>query len=186
MTNVDKRFNLHNHTEDLVSLVIKRIFREQPSMCQCADCKRDIALISLNQLPTLYSRPTDRPIVSVEDVSQDLLLKAMAVVYRSARKVNENPRHDGDPRPELHNYTEDFVLEMLDEVVAQREGQCTCDSCLEKILELSLEQLPPKYVSTTKGQAYMRVDQLDSRFVCTLLAALYDAFNKVKASPVHK
>ena len=52
---------------------------------------------------------------------------------------------------ELRNYMEEVVLQKLDQVLAQYPYCCKCDQCRRDIATLALNNLPPRYISSHKG-----------------------------------
>lgn len=54
------------------------------------------------------------------------------------------------------NIMEKVVQEALQEYVAGNELRCECEKCRADILVLTLNRIPPKYVSTPAGEMYVK------------------------------
>ncbi len=87
---------------------------------------------------------------------------------------------------ELKNYMEDYVVSKLDEVLAQYPNCCSCDTCKRDIAILALNHLPPKYVSTEKGQIFARVESMGSQYEIETIKQIAAAIAKVQAHPHHE
>ncbi|WP_411678124.1 late competence development ComFB family protein [Caproicibacter sp.] len=83
------------------------------------------------------------------------------------------------------NVTESLAEQKLDEII-DFLGCCKCDQCRADIISYALNRLSPKYVSTDIGKAYVKLDTMSSQFEIDLLAALYEAAEKVKKNPRHR
>lgn len=61
----------------------------------------------------------------------------------------------------LKNFTEIAVKELLPDVLEKYSknypGLCTCEKCLEDVMAIALNRLPPRYVSTDKGSILTQV-----------------------------
>ena len=87
---------------------------------------------------------------------------------------------------ELKNYMEDYVVSKLDEVLAQYPNCCSCDDCKRDIAILALNHLPPKYISTEKGQIFARVESMGSQYEVETIKQIADAIAIVQAHPRHE
>lgn len=64
---------------------------------------------------------------------------------------------------------------------------CTCEQCVEDIKCIALNNLPPKYVSTSKGELFSRLDQvMIKQHAVDVNIAIINAIEFVKAHPKHK
>ncbi|MCL2087422.1 MAG: late competence development ComFB family protein [Oscillospiraceae bacterium] len=64
---------------------------------------------------------------------------------------------------------------------------CTCSNCREDVKCVALNQLPPKYVSTRKGELFSKVEQsMDRQNVTDIDFALHNAINFVSKRPRHE
>ena len=62
---------------------------------------------------------------------------------------------------------------------------CTCDKCLLDIAAIALNDLPPKYIVTEKGELYSKIDTLRQQFEVDVIAAITKAAVLVKRNPRH-
>ncbi len=86
---------------------------------------------------------------------------------------------------ELKNFMEDYVVEKLDEVLVQYPDCCHCDQCRRDIAVLALNHLPPKYISTDKGQIFARVESMESQNEVEVIRQIVAAIEVVRKHPRH-
>ncbi len=82
------------------------------------------------------------------------------------------------------NIMEILVEEAYDKVSPTFEC-CTCEQCHNDIVAFALNQLPPKYVATQKGEVYSKTYSLGLQHSADITAALMKGANMVKANPRH-
>ena len=70
--------------------------------------------------------------------------------------------------------------------VMQQLDMCTCEICFDDVCTLTLNNLPPKYVSTTGGEVYSHVSLNAEQGQAEFMTALYSAAKKVHDRPRHK
>jgi competence protein ComFB len=58
---------------------------------------------------------------------------------------------------ELHNYTEKVVREVLIEIVDRRADVCKCERCKLDIMAMALNNLPPQYYVSEKGEVFSKL-----------------------------
>ncbi len=58
---------------------------------------------------------------------------------------------------ELHNYTEKVVREVVDDILSQREGVCKCEKCRLDIMAIALNNLPPQYYVSERGEVFSKL-----------------------------
>ena len=86
---------------------------------------------------------------------------------------------------QFKNYMEVIVEQKLDEILAQYPNCCKCDSCRMDIAVLALNNLKPKYVSTTKGQIFARIENMNSQYEVEVIRQIANAIEKVALHPRH-
>ena len=86
---------------------------------------------------------------------------------------------------ELKNYMEDVVLNKLDTVLASFPGYCTCEKCRRDVVMLALNHLPPKYISSYKGDVYARLDGMEVQYEVEVIQAIAKAIKIVHENPRH-
>ena len=62
---------------------------------------------------------------------------------------------------------------------------CTCEACRNDIIAFALNQLPPKYVATRKGEVYSKTYILRNQHYADMMAALAKGANLVRENPRH-
>lgn len=85
----------------------------------------------------------------------------------------------------LKNYMEEVVMNSM-EGVLDDINMCKCELCVMDIAALALNDLPPKYIATEKGELYTKFNSLKSQFEVDVIAALTKAAVLVKRAPRHK
>lgn len=85
----------------------------------------------------------------------------------------------------IKNYMEEVVLNLMDDVLDDI-NMCKCESCVMDIAAIALNDLPPKYIATEKGELYSKVNSLKNQFEVDVIAAITKAAVLVKRSPRHK
>ena len=88
---------------------------------------------------------------------------------------------------ELKNYMEDIVVEKLDEILKNKEKDvCRCDRCRADMAALALNGLPSKYVVTSQGYVYTKLDQLGIQSKTDVIVLLEKAIKIVSNNPRHE
>ena len=82
------------------------------------------------------------------------------------------------------NMMEIFMEQLFDDRKDQIDC-CTCPECRNDIIALALNQLPPRYVCTHKGELLSKVEQLAKQNRADAMTALTQAAEKVKEFPRH-
>jgi len=85
---------------------------------------------------------------------------------------------------QIKNYMEDVVFGQMKEVLADI-NMCTCEKCLLDVAAIALNDLPPKYVVTEKGELYSKVNTLGQQSEVDVVAAITKAAVLVKRRPRH-
>ena len=86
--------------------------------------------------------------------------------------------------PGLYNIMEQFVLQTIDEL-AKDYHFCSCPRCRLDIAALTLNKLQPRYVVTSKGDAYTRTDWLELQKGLDLIGIIFEAIKIVTKNPRH-
>lgn len=85
----------------------------------------------------------------------------------------------------VFNMMEILAKELLDRHWDDLGMPCSCATCRNDVLALLLNALPPRYVSTEKGQIFVKAAALNEQFRVDLLQELYRAARAVAARPSH-
>ena len=83
------------------------------------------------------------------------------------------------------NLYEDAVRRRATDVM-QQLGMCTCETCFDDVCTLTLNSLPPRYVSSTSGEVFSHVSINTEQGQAEFMTALYTAARKVQNNPRHK
>ena len=83
------------------------------------------------------------------------------------------------------NYMEDAVVEELNGVLDELGGFCKCEVCREDMVAWVLNRLPAKYVVTTLGHVYTKMNQIKVQAKADIVVQLMQAAKVVKEKPRH-
>ena len=86
---------------------------------------------------------------------------------------------------ELKNYNETVVQLALAEFVRNSDLPCTCDRCLADIASLVLNQLPPKYCVSLRGEIITNVESQTLPSQARIISEIVQAAKQVASSPNH-
>jgi len=85
----------------------------------------------------------------------------------------------------LINLAEILVREKIG-LVMEKMKVCSCKTCVNDVLALTLNSLPTKYVTTDEGRQFVQLETYKKQYETDILAALTKACVRVKASPRHE
>ncbi|WP_198153472.1 late competence development ComFB family protein [Thalassobacillus sp. C254] len=86
----------------------------------------------------------------------------------------------------MKNAMEGIVAHILKEHVHHLYLPCTCVECQQDVAALALNQLPPHYVRSTEGEAYIRAKYMEDQEKAVVLGALAKAAIKVSENTSHQ
>lgn len=86
---------------------------------------------------------------------------------------------------ELKNYMEDIVAQKLESILKRYPDCCSCEKCRRDIMSLSLNHLPPRYISTDKGNLYARIELLSITYDSDIVEKIAKAIVVVSKNPRH-
>lgn len=84
----------------------------------------------------------------------------------------------------LKNLMELVVRDTLDHCKSSLKG-CTCARCLEDIIAVTLNHLPPKYVVTRTGELLGKVNMIEHQFNVDIVSQIVKSNELVQKSPRH-
>ncbi len=87
--------------------------------------------------------------------------------------------------PQVKNYMEEIVFSLMKEIL-EDINMCTCEKCVNDIAAIALNDLPPKYIVSEKGELYSKIDALRQQFEVDVIAAVTKAAVLVKRKPRHQ
>lgn len=85
---------------------------------------------------------------------------------------------------QMKNYMEEIVAGSLDDILKDI-NICKCDRCKLDIMAKALNDLPPQYIVTQKGEIYSKINNLKMQFEVDVIAAITKAAILVKRNPRH-
>ena len=87
---------------------------------------------------------------------------------------------------EFRNYMEDLVQAKMPDVLKTMTGICLCDRCRLDILAHALNNSPPKYVVSSRGKMYAKLNVLQGQFEVDVVRAITDAAMVIGKNPRHE
>lgn len=88
------------------------------------------------------------------------------------------------PMPLIKNYMEEIVFNQMKEILDDI-NMCSCEKCILDIAAIALNDLPPKYIVTEKGELFSKIGALKQQFEVDVVAAITKAAVLVKRRPRH-
>jgi len=85
---------------------------------------------------------------------------------------------------QMKNYMEEIVLSNMDDILKDI-NVCTCERCRYDIAAKALNDLPPQYIVTKKGEIYSKINNLKMQFEVDVISAITKAAILVKRNPNH-
>jgi len=83
----------------------------------------------------------------------------------------------------VKNIMEDIVRAKMPEVLASMPDICNCELCRLDRLAYALNNCPPRYAVTTKGEIFSRLKEMEKQFNTDLVRIITDAAIVVGKSP---
>lgn len=82
------------------------------------------------------------------------------------------------------NIMEKIVLEEYDKL-ADCLPSCKCEQCRNDVIAMALNLLPPKYITTLKGELYSKLECVDFQQRSNVIVAITKAAEIVASKPGH-
>lgn len=88
---------------------------------------------------------------------------------------------------ELYNYMEDIVKDAVEALLAEKENEniCKCQKCKLDMVAWALNRLPPKYVVTSKGRIFTRLQQVEIQSRADVEREITKAKLHISKNPQH-
>jgi competence protein ComFB len=83
------------------------------------------------------------------------------------------------------NYIEKIVREELQKAYKRDKDLCSCDKCYQDIMTLTLNNLPPMYVSSDVGHIMTMYHLTKDQLQAQVTVELQKAIELVKKNPKH-
>ncbi|MFZ5989583.1 MAG: late competence development ComFB family protein [Bacillota bacterium] len=87
--------------------------------------------------------------------------------------------------PQIKNYMEEIVFSLMKEVL-EDINVCNCEKCIMDIAAIALNDLPPKYIVSEKGELFSKINSLKQQFEVDVISAVTKAAVLVKRNPRHE
>ena len=85
----------------------------------------------------------------------------------------------------LKNYMEELELTYMEEILNDID-MCKCDICKLDIAAKALNDLPPLYFVSNKGEVYSKIKKLKVQFEVDVITAITRAAELVNKNPRHE
>ena len=85
---------------------------------------------------------------------------------------------------QMNNYMEEIVQDMIGDILKDIK-MCSCERCQIDVAAKALNDLPPQYIVTRKGEVYSKVNNLRAQFEVDVISAITKAAILVKRNPNH-
>ncbi len=85
----------------------------------------------------------------------------------------------------IKNAMEDFVIQNMERVLKMYPDCCQCEKCRQDILVLALNHLPPRYVSSDKGDIFTRLESTETEDDVQIVKEIAKAVEIVSRNPRH-
>lgn len=82
------------------------------------------------------------------------------------------------------NAMERIMIDLLDEYKDRLQLTCTCTTCLDDILALSLNKVTPRYVTNKEKAMYIKAEFIDKQEMTSLLVKLAECAKIVSDHPM--
>lgn len=86
---------------------------------------------------------------------------------------------------QIVNIVEKMVWDKLDIVLDKKGDICRCEKCRADIAAYALNKLKPRYVTSEKGEVFVRAQYMDVDLAAAILVALTEAAEVVGKNPRH-
>lgn len=86
---------------------------------------------------------------------------------------------------ELKNHMEIVVDRMLQRFLEKDPDLCPCENCILDVKAFALNNLPPQYFVTEKGEVFTKAKDLTIQFEADVVRALVEGIDRVKLHPRH-
>lgn len=84
----------------------------------------------------------------------------------------------------LKNFMEDVVAKLTDKYMKDTE-MCRCEKCRLDVMALALNELPPVYIVTRRGEMFAEIDSTYQQNKVDAEIAVLKAIDMVKNCPKH-
>lgn len=90
---------LKNYMETLVLDQLDSVLAKYPNCCKCEQCRQDIAILALNNLPPKYiSSNKGSLFMKLQTMSMERSIQIVEQLAKAIEIVQKNPRHSESER----------------------------------------------------------------------------------------
>ncbi len=90
-------------------------------------------------------------------------------------------------KKDLHNHTEDLVLEQLESLLNKEKFShvCQCEQCLLDMASYTLNRIPAKYIASHSGGIHAKLDEFEQQYIVDITSTIIQAIKIVSKNPRH-
>ena len=90
-------------------------------------------------------------------------------------------------KKDLHNHTEDLVLEAMKAILNQDKFSniCQCEQCLLDIASFTLNRIPAKYIASQTGNIHAKLREFEQQHKVDIISTITKAIKVVSENPNH-
>lgn len=87
----------------------------------------------------------------------------------------------------LHNHTEDLVLEQMENMLNSDKFSdiCQCEQCLLDMASYTLNHIPAKYISSHTGSIHAKLSEFEQQYMVDITSTITKAIKLVSKNPRH-
>lgn len=87
----------------------------------------------------------------------------------------------------LHNHTEDLVLEELENILSKDKFShvCQCEQCLLDMASYTLNRIPAKYIASHTGSIHAKLNEFEQQYMVDITSTITKAIQIVAKNPRH-
>ena len=98
--------------------------------------------------------------------------------------VDENLTKNVQDEFILVNIVEEMVTQKVNELIKDM-GMCSCEKCKMNACAIALNNLPPHYVTTTRGELLVKLLSTEVNYQMNIMVEVMKALMVVKKQPLH-
>lgn len=86
----------------------------------------------------------------------------------------------------IKNYVEQFVEEILPDILKQYPDICRCEKCISDIKCITLNNLKPAYFESEMGGLYLKLNSLQRQYITDVIQEATKAIQVVSQNTHHR
>ncbi|WP_099361299.1 late competence development ComFB family protein [Fredinandcohnia onubensis] len=92
-------------------------------------------------------------------------------------------KENGEVHMKVFNAMEPLVAEAINDNWSEFNLPCKCEQCKNDVFALTLNNIPPRYVSKDSGMAYVRAQYFNKQMMANIYVKIAEAVNIVAKNP---